>query len=155
MDFQLIATAVSTFLAPFTPYLINAGKDVGDKFAKLIIEKGGEAVWKKAQELWGRIEASLGSDPEVKGAAMMVSAKPEDEDRQKMLAEILAARLQQNPALGEELMNMLGGQQTIQQVIADRKSAIKDVTQEISGGGEQIIKADNKSRIQDVKQIKK
>lgn len=155
MDFQLIATAVSTFLAPFTPYLIEAGKDVGNKLAELISEKGGEVVWKKAQGLWGEIETTLGSDAEVKGAALMVSAKPESEDKQKMFAEILAARLQENPALAEELTNLIGGQQAIQQVIANRKSTIKDVSQQMSGSGEQTIKADNNSRIQGVKQIKK
>lgn len=155
MDFQLIATAVSTFLAPFTPYLIEAGKDMGNKLAELISEKGGEVAWKKAQELWGKIETTLGSDAEVKGAAMMVSAKPENEDKQKMFAEILAARLQENPALAEELTNLIGGQQAIQQVIANRKSTIKDVSQQMSGSGEQTIKADNNSRIQGVKQIKK
>ena len=155
MDFQLIATAVSTFLAPFTPYLIEAGKNVGNKLTDLISEKGGEAIWKKAQELWGKIETTLGGDAEVKGAAMMVSAKPENEDKQKMFADVLAVKLKENPALAEELMNLLGGQKAVQQVIANRKSSIKDVSQQMSGGGEQTIKADNNSRIQGVKQIKK
>ena len=155
MDAQLIATAVSTFLAPFTPYLLQAGKDVGNKLAALISEKGGDLLWQKAQELWAKITSTLGDDVEVQGAAMMVSAKPENEDKQKLFAEILAARLEQNSALGEELMSLLGGQKAVQQVIANRKSFIKDVIQQMTGNGEQTIKADNISRIQGVKQIKK
>ena len=155
MDIQMLADAVSMFLAPFTPYLINASKNLGYKVADLITEKSAELAWKKAQELWERIDTALGGDVEVKGAAMMVSAKPANEDKQKMFAEILAARLQENPSLAEELVQLLGGQKAIQQIVANRKSTIKDVAQQMTGAGEQTIKADNNSRIQGAKQIKK
>ncbi len=155
MDIQLIATAVSTVLAPFTPYLIKAGQGLGNKLADLIAEKGGEAVWQQVEAIWGRIQAAFGEDQEVQSAAMLVSANPEDEARQKMFADILVARLKENPTVGNELMKLMGGQQAVQHVIANRKSTIEDVSQESTGDGEQTIKADNESVIRGVKQIKK
>ena len=155
MDIQTIAVGVSAFLAPFTPYLIKAGQGLGSKLAELIAEKGGEAVWHQAEQIWRKLQAALGDDPEVQGAAMMVSAQPENQDRQKMFADILAARLQENPSLGEEFVRLMGGQQAVQQVIANRKSLIEDVSQESTGGGEQTVKADHGSLIKGVKQIKK
>lgn len=155
MDIQLIATAVSTILAPFTPYLIKAGQGLGNKVADLIAEKGGEAVWQQVEAIWGRIQAAFGEDQEVQSAAMLVSANPEDEARQKMFADILVARLKENPTVANELMQLMGGQQAVQQVIANRKSTIEDVSQESTGDGEQTIKADNESVIRGVKQIKK
>ena len=68
MDFQLIATAASTLLAPFIPYFLKAGKDLGSKLVELVSQKGGELVGKKAQEVWEKLERKLGDDPEVQAA---------------------------------------------------------------------------------------
>ena len=68
---------------------------------------------------------------------------------------MLGISLKENPALGEELVHLMGGQQAVQQVIANNQSTIKDVSQESSGGGKQTVKADIQSKIQGVKQIKK
>ena len=84
----------------------------------------------------------------------MISAQPENQQRQEMFAEILAARLQQDPDLAKELIDLMGGQEGIQQVIADRNSTIKDVSQDMKGSGKQTVQADNKSRIEGVKQVK-
>lgn len=155
MDIELLAAAVTTALAPFTPYLLETSKEVGKKLAEAIGEKGGEAAWKKAQDLWKKIKSHFGDDPKVKGAALMVSAEPNDETSQTLLATTLATRLKVNQKLAQELLDLLGGQNAVQQVLANRKSWVKDVIQQISGSGEQVIKADNNSRIQGVKQIKK
>jgi hypothetical protein len=155
MDIELIAAAVVSTLTPFMPFLLEAGKEGGKKLAEVIGEKGGETSWKKAQELWEKIKSHFGNDPKVKGAALMASAEPANEDLQKMFATVLAVRLKENPNVADELMNLLGGQNAVQQVLANRKSWVKDVLQQISGGGEQTIKADNNSQIQGVRQIKK
>jgi len=155
MDIEVLAAAVTTALAPFTPYLIEASKEAGKKLAETIGEKGGESAWEKAQGLWEKIKPHFGNDPKVKGAALMVSAEPSDESSQTLLATTLATRLKENPKLAQELLELLGGQNSVQQIIANRKSWVRDVTQQMSGSGEQTVKADNNSHIQDVKQIKK
>lgn len=155
MDIGLLAAALTTAIAPFIPYLLETSKVAGNKLAERIAEKGGETAWNKAQEIWGKIKSHFDGDPKVKGAALMVSAEPNDESSQALLAKALATRLIENPKIAEELLDLLGGQNAIQTVLANRKSWVKDVTQQMSGKGEQTVKADNNSRIQGAKQIKK
>ena len=155
MDVGQIAAAVVIALSPFTPYLIDTGKAAGKKLAETIAQKGGEATWKTAQSLWAKITAHFGNDPVVKSAATMVADKPEDETRQTMLAEVLGARLKENPALAEELLNLLGGQRAVQQVLADHSSWVEDVTQRMKGSGTQTVKASQDSVIKGVRQIKR
>ena len=154
-DIGQIAAAVVTTLAPFTPFLIEVGKAGGKKLAEVMAEKGGEAAWKKAQALWDKLQARFQDDAEVQGAATVVAVKPEDEARQTLLAEVLGARLQENPALAQELFDLLGGQEAVQQVLAERGSWVEDVTQRMKGGGKQIVQASDDSVIKSVRQIKK
>ena len=153
-DIGQTAAAVVTTLAPFTPFLIEVGKASGKKLAEVVAEKGGEAAWKKAQALWDKLQTRFQDDAEVQGAATMVAAKPEDEARQTMLAEVLGARLQENPALAQELFDLLGGREAVQQVLAERGSWVEDVTQRMKGGGRQIVQASDDSVIEGVRQIK-
>lgn len=155
MDIELIAASVVSTIAPFTPFLVETGKEGAKELAKKIAEKGGEAAWNKAQDLWKRINSRLGNDPKVKGAALMVSAEPNDEDSQKMLTTILIKHLKKNSELAQELFDLLGEQTAIQEVIADQKSKISDVVQQSGTGGNQTVKATRSSQIKGVKQITK
>lgn len=155
MDSGLIAASIVNFIAPFTPFLIDSGKEGGKKLLETISEKGGETAWNKAQELWEKLKLHFENDPKVKGAIMMASAEPKDENSQKILTDILTIRLKENPQLAKEFFDLLGGQDAIQKILADRKSSVNDVQQQISGAGRQTIKADRNSRIKGVKQIKK
>jgi hypothetical protein len=149
---QIAATTV-TALAPFTPFLIEVGKAGGQKLTEMLAEKGGEAAWNKAQALWKKLKAHFGDDLEVTGALTMVSVKPEDENRQTILAEVLGVRLKEHPEIAEEIFNVLGGQQAVQQVLAERESWVEDVTQQIAGSsGSQTISARDNSVIKGAKQ---
>ncbi len=64
-----------------------------------------------------------------------------------MLAEVLGARLKEDPALAKELFDLLGGQEAVQQVVAERGSWIEDVKQAIEGAGSQAIRATDDSVI--------
>jgi len=154
MDIGQIAAAVVTTLAPFAPFLADAGKSAGKKLAETIAAKGSEAAWKKAQDLWTRITGRAGADEDVKDTARMLARNPADESRQTMLAKALGARLKEDPALAEELLTLLGGQEAIQQVLADRSSWVEDVTQQLKGAGQQTVKATKDSVIKGVRQIK-
>ena len=153
-DIGQTAAAVVTTLAPFTPFLIEVGKAGGKKLAEVITEQGGEAAWKKAQALWDKLQARFQDDDEVQVMATVLAVKPEDETRQTLLAEVLGARLQENPALAQELFDLLGGQKAVQQVLAERGSWVEDVTQRMKGGGKQIVQASDDSVIKGVRQIK-
>jgi len=153
-DVGQVAVAAVTAIAPFAPFLIEVGKAGAKKLAEVVAAKGGEAAWQKAQSLWGKIKARFGNDAEVQSAATMVATKPEDETRQQMLAEVLAGRLKEQPTLAEELLEALGGQKGVQQVLADKSSWVEDITQRMKGSGEQIVKASNDSVIKGVRQIK-
>jgi len=153
-DIGQTAAAVVTTLAPFTPFLIEVGKAGGKKLAEVMAEKGGEAAWKKAQALWDKLQTRFHDDAEVQVMATVVAVKPEDEARQTLLAEVLGARLQENPALAQELFDLLGGQEAVQQVLAERGSWVEDVTQRMKGGGKQIVRASDDSVIKGVRQIK-
>ncbi len=148
---QVVAAAV-TKLAPFIPFLIDLGKAGGGKLAEMIAEKGGEAAWKRAQALWGKINSYFGDDPEVKSAATMVAAKPEDEARQTMLAEVLGTRLEERPELAKEIFDLIGGQEVVQQVLAERGSWVQDVTQKLKSTGSQTVRASDSSTIKNVQQ---
>jgi len=135
------------------PFLVEMGKAGGKKLAQVVAEKGGETAWEKAQALWGKVKARLGDDDEIKSAATMVAARPEDEARQTMLAEVLGARLQKDPALAQELFDLLGGGKAVQQVLAERSSWVEDVAQRMEGRGKQTVRADDDSVITGVRQI--
>lgn len=149
---QIAATLVTT-LTPFMPFLVDAGKISGQKFVETIAEKGGEAAWNKARTLWNKVEDHFGNDVEVTSAATMVAIKPDDERRQETFAEVLGTRLKEDTSLVEEFFNLLGGQQAIQQVLAERESWVENVTQLIVGpSGSQSTAARDNSTISGVKQ---
>lgn len=153
VDVSQIAATTVTALAPFTPFLLEIGKAGSLKFTEVIAEKGGEAAWNKAQGLWRKLTAHFGDDPEVTGALTLVAVKPEDESRQTMLAEVLGTRLKAYPEVAEEFFNLLGGQQAVQQVLAERGSWVEEVTQQIAGSsGTQTVAAHENSAIKAVKQ---
>ena len=152
-DVGPIAATTVTTLAPFTPLLVEVGKAGAQKFTEVIAEKGGESAWNKAQSLWKKLKAHFGDDPEVNGALALVAVKPEDESRQTLLAEVLGTRLQAYPEVAEEIFNLLGGQQAVQQVLAERGSWVEEVTQQIAGSsGAQTVSAHENSVIKGVKQ---
>jgi hypothetical protein len=147
------AGAVVAFLSPYAPYLKEAGKIAGKKLIEVAAEKGGEAAWKKAQDLWGKITGRPDS-PELKSAADLVAAKPEDETYQTVFAKALAGYLEKNPDFAKELVDLMGGEDSVQEVLAERGSWIEDVKQEMAGPGRQTIKATDDSVIKGATQIK-
>ena len=152
MNIPETSMAIVATLAPFTPFLIEVGKTGGKKFAEVIAAKGGESAWKKAQGVWDKLKNYFKDDREIESAVTMVAAKPEDQTRQTLLVEVLIARLQENPAFANDLYNALGGQEAVQQVLADRSSWVEDVTQQMKGKGMQRIEASEDSVIKGVKQ---
>jgi hypothetical protein len=145
-----IAAAVVQFLAPYTPLLLDMSKTAGTKLAETIGEKGGGAAWETAQTIWKKITTHFQNDAKVQTAANALAIDPTDDDFLKKLAKILAERLEGKPDLAQELADLLGGQQAIHKIIAERRSWIEDIVQ--SGAGEKIVHASDDSTIKRVKQ---
>jgi hypothetical protein len=134
---------------------MDAAKTTGQKFLETVQTEAGKLAWEKAKGLWDKIAERTGQDPKVKGAAMMVSADPEDASSQEMLARVLSIRLKDDPMLAQDLLKLLGGPDAIQEVTADRISWVENITQEMEGTGKQTVRASDGSIIRGVTQIKK
>ena len=102
IDLGNIAAATVSVLAPFTPFLVETGQAVGKKLGEVIVEKGGEKAWQKAQAVWDKLKKRYRDDPEVDSVATLVAAKPEDATRQAMFVEVLTARLNESPTLAQD-----------------------------------------------------
>jgi hypothetical protein len=149
------AGAIATFLAPFMPYLKEAGKIAGKKLVEVIAEKGGDAAWQKAKGVWAKITGRLGDDPELASAAGLLAAKPDNATYQTIFATALASSLEKNPEFSKELLELMGGEKAIQEILAERGSWIEDVKQEMEGSGRQTIKATDDSVIKGATQTQK
>ena|SRR2546423_1682966 len=155
IDIAHIAATIVTLLAPFTPYLLDVSKAVGQKWAETLAEKGGEAAWNEARVIWEKIHTRFGDNAQVKGAALMVSTDPDDIDAQTYFAKALGMHLQEDPELAEDLLHLLGGAQAVQEILADRSSWVENVVQELEGRGTQTIRASEDSVIKGVRQTRK
>ncbi|MBD2101787.1 hypothetical protein [Leptolyngbya sp. FACHB-261] len=139
VDIALIAKGTATLLSPFMPYLVPLGKSVQKKLEDVIAEKGGGAVWQQAQGLWNKVTGRFKDDPVVTAAATMVADDPEDAEQQKNFAKVLAKRLQDDPALAQDLLYVLGGSAGLQAVIGGDEAQISDIHQAMTRPGEQRV----------------
>lgn len=155
MDYAQIASATVSWISPFLPYLMNAVKSSGKKFADILAEKGGEVAWDTAQNIWGKISKEAEKNPELRGATMMVAAKPSDQAYQAILVNTLSEQLKSDPSLAKELVKLLGGKESVQKVLADDNSLVERVRQDMKGTGQQVVKASKRSTIKGVTQVKR
>ena len=154
MDALQTTTAIVITISPFLPFLLEIGENSAKKLSEIIVEKGGEAAWNKAQSLWTKVKGYFHTAPKIESAAKLVAQDPEDEDSQKVLAKALGSYLQNNPESLEELVELFGGEQSIQEVLADKGSLVENVKQSLVGSGTQRVVATEQSSVKGVTQIK-
>ena len=106
----------------------------------------------KAQQAWEKIKIHFKGDKKIEDSAAGLAKDPTDQDYLHLMAKALAARMAEKPELAEELVEVLGGRQAVQRVLADKSSWVEKVTQEINRSGTQIVEARNDSVIKNVKQ---
>lgn len=96
-------TILTTFLAPFLPYLLKQGEQAADA----AIDKLGAKAWERARALWGRLRPKVDEKEAAREAAEDVAAAPDDElargALQLQLRKLLAADPELAAALGELL----------------------------------------------------
>lgn len=150
-----IATATVTALAPYLPHLLKGAEIVGGKFGEALASKAGELALAKIPEIWGKIKNQFTQHPELEHAAGLLATQPADSTYQTVFAKTLAAHLQQNPQLAQDLLGFLGGESAVQKVAADHSSLIEEVTQEMHGAGRQSVEATGNSVIRGVHQTQR
>lgn len=155
MDIPTLAAAVTNHLGPFLPYLLAAGKTAGKKLEEVVIDQVSEGLWNQARQLWVRLTARLGDDAEVSDAAGLLATAPGSTLRAQVLTEVLTQRLQGEPQLAAELVELLGGSERAQRVAAGTDAELSRISQEMTGAGTQEVSGGERARISDVSQVMK
>lgn len=150
IDFASVSVGLVSLLSPYLPLLLSLGKSAGGKLEDSIIDKGVDVAGTQVKKLWAKISGYFKDDVEVTSAATMVAASPKDALRQQMLGQVLAERLKEHPRLAEELIEIMGGQERLQQIIAGNEAAIRDIRIKMAGAGKQSIEAGDKAVIERV-----
>jgi hypothetical protein len=152
INYLQIATAAASLLAPFMPFLIEGVKEA----AKGLGQSVGKASYEQARSIWAAIKSNIGDNKKIDKAAKVLMEKPQNEDYQAQLAIALAEQLKARPDLAKELFTLLGGQDSIQEVLAEKGSWVENIEQTTGGkGNRQKVHAKNDSVIKGVKQIKR
>jgi hypothetical protein len=95
--------AVVAFLAPFLPYLVNAGR----RAAEDAIEGLGAHAWEYAQTLWGKLHPGLAKRPAADEAVRDAAADPNDEAALGALQMQLRKIFTEDPALAQEVADLM------------------------------------------------
>ena len=91
--------ALTSFLAPFLPYVVQAGQKVAGKAADVI----GEEAANYAEKLWQRLRPGVESKPAAKEAVEDVAKNPKNEDALGALRNQLTKLLEEDEALRADL----------------------------------------------------
>ena len=94
---------LTTFLSPFLPYLLKKGEQAADA----AIERFGEAAWKRAQALWGKLRPKVEDKEAAREATEDVAAAPDDELARSALQLQLRKLVADDPDLAAELAELL------------------------------------------------
>jgi hypothetical protein len=155
IDIVQIASAAVAIVSPHLPALLKAGKFAGEKLIEAAAKKTADKALEKAGAVWDTLKGYFGEKPDLEAAANLLATNPKDPTYQKVLAKPLASLLKEKPELSEKLLALMGGEQRVQEVLAERASWVDDVTQELEGAGTQRVKAKDESIIRGVRQTAK
>ncbi len=109
--------ALTSFLAPFLPYLLRAGKTFGDEAAQAL----GEGAWTHAKRLWERLRPGVEAKPAAREAADDVAERPEDERARGALELQLEKLLGEDAGLAAEIERLWAEAKTAQVVVAGER----------------------------------
>jgi hypothetical protein len=112
--------ALTAFLAPFLPYLIQAGQKAASDAADAL----GKAAWPHAQKLWARIRGKVEEKPAAQEAASDVAKSPEDERARGALELQIEKLLAEDASLTQDLARLWGEAKAAGVVIASGERAI-------------------------------
>jgi hypothetical protein len=145
LEIAAIAYAAAKLLSPVLPSLLNIGAKVVEGAEKKVGENLAEKVWIK-------ISKRFQNDAEIESAANMMAYAPDNEMRRELFAEVLARRLDGDRSFAEDLLNEIGGEQGVQEVIGGDEATITRIRQEMARQGKQKVQAGRGANISDVSQ---
>jgi hypothetical protein len=96
--------ALAALLSPALPFLTRAGERVATEAGQLL----GSQAWEHAQRIWKRLAGAVESRPAAQEAADDVAADVQDGEAQVALVRQLRKILESDPALAEEVEQLLG-----------------------------------------------
>lgn len=99
MDMTALAKALTAFLIPVLPYLL----DLGDKAAKEAASKLGAEVWERAKDLWLGLHPQVAEQPDAQKAVQSVAAALDDEKARSELEAQLRQLINENPILAKQV----------------------------------------------------
>jgi len=103
MDIGVLASSVTTILAPLLPYLLKAGQNVTEETGKAIAGQS----WEWTKSLWTKLKPKVEAKEAALEAAQDVAQSPEDEDAQASLRRQLKKLLTEDQSLAEEVSSWL------------------------------------------------
>lgn len=129
-------SALTAFISPFLPHLLNRGNNSADKIAETGAQTFGEATWAKAQAIWHQLHPKLEAKEAAREAATDVANHPEDRDLQIALRVQLKKLLEQDEALCNAISQILQADtpdippstEIIQTVMGNRNQVIGQVS---------------------------
>jgi hypothetical protein len=94
--------ALTAFLAPFLPYLLQAGRTFAEEAAHDL----GAGAWEHAKALWAKLAPKVSESPAAREAADDMASRPGD-DRAKGALELqLEKLLAADPSLADEVARL-------------------------------------------------
>jgi hypothetical protein len=91
--------ALASFLAPFLPYVVQAGQKVAGRAADVF----GEEAANYAEKLWERLKPGVEAKPAAEEAFEKVAKSPDDKDALDALRSQLEKLLEEDEALKADL----------------------------------------------------
>ena len=150
-----VATGIVAFLAPYLPHLLDLGKEAGKGVFEGAAKKGGEEAWAKAQSLWNKIRSRSTNSPAIEGAAVALASEPNDGIYRASLIKALTDLLQNHPELTQELVKLMGGEDSVQTVLIYNRSRGREISQNLEGAGKQTVDIHDDSSGTKITQTKK
>ncbi|QSJ18549.1 hypothetical protein JYQ62_07180 [Nostoc sp. UHCC 0702] len=101
---------LTTFLAPFLPYLLKAGEKAIEEAGKKLGEKFGGDTWERAKSLWAKLSPKVESDPGTKALVQNVAnaleKNPADEIAKSTLQFQIKTLMENDPTLANEISRL-------------------------------------------------
>lgn len=150
MDAASLSTVTAVALAPYISYLLKGVQFVGEKVIGAAADGIGKLGFRKATEIWERVRSRSADMPKLAKAAELVAVDSTDQDSLKLLAKAILDLFSKDNAIRAEILGLLGGEDSAQEIIADGGSNVEKIRLDLTGGGTVSIVATNESSIKDV-----
>ena len=92
-----------SILTPCLPFLTKAAESASEQI--------GSDTWEGAKKIWAKLSPKIENNVDAKDAAEKLAARPESEGRKAVFKEELESILKENPALAEEIAQIMAEMQ--------------------------------------------